>query len=245
MKKTLIFGFSLLFIMIASFVSMATLGLDVKEAVGLSVGVEAVMLFASYKMNRNLSFIACGGIIADLIADCDTPVQSGTQDKIWIWNFADVEGLTTEELNLMVVTAITMKATKTGFSLTGFNNSNMPNYAMFPTTFVNKWDHTVPCKVFNIDPATKLNLESMKEGLFMVATENVNKGVDGNSAFELYGADAGLKLTSITRDPNSADTQGAFDLIFSSPKNKQNYMPRTIFDTDYATSLAIIEDTLA
>jgi hypothetical protein len=246
MKSLLNFLSILLLMFISTAIFSVSFGLEVKEALGLTVISEAVMFIVSSKFGGNLSFtLVCGAISSSLTADCDTPVQSGTQDRIWIWNFNDIAGYTTNATNKMIVEAITMVATKTGFTLDGYNNSNMPNYTLVQGTFVNNWDHTVNAKIFNISAETKENLEGMKDGLFVVAYENVNKGEDGELAFEICGLDAGLKMTALTRDPNNADTQGAFDITFSTPKNKEKYMPRTIFDTDYATSLAIITDTLA
>lgn len=233
--------FALLFGSIGTFIIGTSLGVSVFEAIGIVVTLEFLMYFVSLNLGRNLSFaLVCGEISASLTADCSTPVQQGTQDTIWLINWGDVASWSDNLTNVMITENITLALGKTAYTLTGYNNSNMPTYTMIDGAFVKKWDHNLNCKVFDVSPTAKQNLEGMKDGLFVVVVENLNKGANGENAFEIYGRDAGLKITGITRDPNSADTQGAFDITFGTPKNKENYMPRTLFDTDYATTLAIL-----
>jgi hypothetical protein len=106
------------------------------------------------------------------------------------------------------------------------------------------FDHQVRAKGFDLSPATKVNINSMKDGRYTIITQNYYKGTNGNAAYEIYGLTAGLEMTEIARDPNSADTQGAFDFLFFTDINKEPKSPNTFFDTDYATTKALVEALL-
>jgi hypothetical protein len=84
----------------------------------------------------------------------------------------------------------------------------------------------------------------MKDGRFVVITENYFKGVAGNASFEIYGLTTGLEMSVLERDPNTADTQGAFDFTFTTINNKEPRLPNSLFNTDYATSKAVVDSIL-
>lgn len=74
---------------------------------------------------------------------------------------------------------------------------------------------------------------------------NKYKGTSGNSAYEVYGADAGLIVSQNIRDIINQENQGAFDVILKSDENSlEPHMPKTFFITDLATTKAAVEGLL-
>lgn len=236
---------SILLIMSILTTVFVSIGLPLLEAFALVVFLEITMLFVQRYLPNNISLSSiCGAISGNILYNCDFPMQGGTRDRAWIFNYADIEGYVIDINNPMLYKDIELLATKKGFYIDGRNNSIMPSFTMIKGNFIEQYDHIIAMKGFDISPETKQNLESMKSGRFVVVTENVFKGENGDSAFEVYGATTGLELSVLTRDPNNADTQGAFDFTFGTVKNKEPKMPATLFDTSYNNTLELLNDKL-
>jgi hypothetical protein len=142
----------------------------------------------------------------------------------------------------MILEEITLATGKQAYYVEGRNNSNAPSFALVKQTYANVFDHIFLFKIFDLSPETKADLQAGKDGKYVVIYENNFKGTGGNSAFEVLGAGLGLELTALTRDPNNADTQGAYDITFgSNANNKEGALPLTFFKTSYAVSKAAIE----
>lgn len=186
----------------------------------------------------------CGEINNNIGFDCNNPLQNGTRDRAWVINWDDIDAVAFDATNKNIVEGITLKATKLAYYIDGKNNSIAPTTAMVRLAYSTAFDHTVNMKGFDISPETKDMLDKAKDGRFVVITENNFKGAAGNAAFEIYGLTTGLEMTVLDRDPLNADTQGAFNFTFGTDKNKEPNLPKTFFDTDYATTKTAIENLL-
>lgn len=185
--------------------------------------------------------INCGKIFKSIGFNCENQVQSGTV-VVYIANYNEVSNVVKDAERL--ATGLTFASCL--YKIEGRQNSVAPMYNLIKGNFVEQYDHIVKCLGFDISPETKLNLEGAKSGKFVCIVENVYKGDAGKTAFEIYGLDAGLDMTILTRDPNNADTQGAFDLTFATNKNKEPFMP-LYFQTggSYGATKQFLEDAVA
>jgi len=167
-------------------------------------------------------------------------------------NFASTSGVSLNTLMstnqaITVALLITNGGTAyypTAYQIDGKNNSIAPKAMMVKVGFNNMFDHSVQMKGFDLSPEIKEQLNSMKDGRFVIITENYFKGVSGNSAFEIYGLTTGLEMSVLERDPNNADTQGAFDFTFFTDVNKEPRLPNSLFVTSYALSKAVVDGLL-
>lgn len=191
-----------------------------------------------------LGVSVCGNISQNIAFNCDDPLQSGTRDRAWIINFEDIDTITYNATNKNIIEDITLKVGKIAYYIDGKNNSIMPSTAMVQQRYANMFDHIVNMKGFDISPAVKDDLNKAKDGRFVVITENTYRGASGNAAFEVYGAKTGLEMTVLTRDPNNADTQGAFDFTFATNLNKEPELPNTFYVTSYSATKTLIEGLL-
>lgn len=181
----------------------------------------------------------CNLISNSIAFDCENPNISGTR-RAWILNFNDIDSVSLAS-NKMIIENIILKAGKISYKIDGRQNSIAPKSTLINGTFTKNYDHSVGILSFDISPELKENLEGARRGLFVVIVENVFKGTSGNSAFEVYGIDAGLRFTILEKDPNSQDTQGGISFTLATDKNKEPFGARTFFDSDYQTTLALIE----
>lgn len=189
----------------------------------------------------------CGKISSAFTINCDSPLQAGTEDTLVLINWEDWldAALTVNVSNTQIIENIVLASGVTGYEVQGKNNSIAPKYEMVKQAYAEVYNHEINYKVFGVSAALKAQLEKKAKGRFVAIVYNKYKGEDGGSAFEVYGADAGLVVTQLVRDVNSQDTQGAFDLILkTSELSPEPHMPKTLFITDYATSKAVVEGLL-
>lgn len=182
----------------------------------------------------------CGKLTEDILKNCDDPLQAGTRDECKIINFDELTTFTRNAAS-GAIEAVTQTTPGSAVVMDGQKNSIIPRTEMVPVGVYEKFDHEVSIMGMDISPEIKKDLESGKEGRYIIFVENFHKGTDGNAAFEIYGLESGLELKGLTREPNNADTQGGFQLRFYTDLNKEPRLPASLFLTDYATSKSIYD----
>lgn len=189
----------------------------------------------------------CAKIDADITIDCDNPLQAGTKDRLILINFDDWQDatVTRNNSNNQIYQAIDLPSGTRAYLVEGINDSTLPKHSYVQGAFLGSFMHEVNYKVFSLGADIKELLEKKTKGRFVAIVENKFKGNNGECAFEVYGADSGLIVTLLERDPGNADTQGAYDLtLASSEKSREAHLPATIFSTNYATTKAIVDALL-
>lgn len=186
----------------------------------------------------------CGKITSSITFDCDNPLQAGAEDELVLINKDDYDDavVTVDVGNPQLITNIVLPSGVLAFTYAGKNNSVGPKYELIKQTFAEVYNHEINFKVFKVDAATKKELEALAKGTVVAIVRNKHKGADGNSAYEVYGADAGLVLTQNLRDIINQENQGAFDAILKSDENSlEPHMPKTFFDTSFAITKAKVD----
>ena len=188
----------------------------------------------------------CAKLNANITVDCDKPLQAGTRDNMVLINYDDWLDavLTLNVTNEQIIEGIALASGITGYKVEGQNNSNIPKPAFVRGRYSGAFDHEVKFVAFDISPTAKAQLEKLCKGRVVAIVENAFKGTGGETSFEVYGADAGLIVPDggLTRDPSSADTQGAYEMTLkSSELSREAHLPATIYKTDYTTRKAIFD----
>lgn len=207
---------------------------------------------------------ACGEISAGIALDCKARLVAGTMENIILMNYDKFKALNDTQLvfdalNNLVVSDINFTGSDPGtyaWQFTGKKNSNAPLVEAQRGTYDLYYKHTLGFKVFANDPNAKAIIDSMSDSLVVAIVQNKNTTsdstdgtvtpTDGNSAYEIYGADSGLQLATSTRNPNDAETKGAWDLVLSNDDNElEGHVPLTIWDgTSYATTKTMVDALL-
>lgn len=185
----------------------------------------------------------CGQISANIAANCNTPLQPGTEVVMTLINREDwlTAAITYNGSNTEIIENVVLASGVTGYSYTGIGKSLVPKYELVKGAYSELYNHEVNLKVFDVSPTAKAQLELLAKGQVVAIIENKYKGTSGDSAFEVYGADSGLVCTQLLREVTSTDTSGAFDIILKSDEGSlEPHMPNTFFKTDYATTKAIV-----
>lgn len=201
------------------------------------------IILSMFFLQRQLSPI-CDNITAGVAYDCDNPPAGGANDRLILINFEDWQNaaITLDPANKIVITGITLPSGKVGYVYEGKNNSVEPSANFVKGTYVNSYDHTVLFKIFQNSPDIKKQLLKLDGGKVVAITQNNHKGLDGNSAFEVFGSETGLELAELARVIADAELQGAYNLtIKNNEKSRPSTLPHTIWDTDFATTKAIVD----
>lgn len=194
-----------------------------------------------------LMLTLCGKISASQAINCDAPLQGGTEDTLVLINWEDwlAAAVSVNVTDPQIIENIVLASGITAYEMQGKNNSIAPKFELVKQEYAEMFNHEINYKVFNVSAAAKKQMEKKTKGRFVAIVYNKYKGTTGDSAFEVYGADAGLIVTQMVRDVNNQDNQGAFDIILkTSEKSLEPHMPKTLFITSYAASKAVVDSLL-
>jgi len=189
----------------------------------------------------------CGKISKNIEISCLNPLQAGAEDQLILINRDDWLGalITVNVINPQIIEDVILPSGTIAYSYAGKNNSIAPKYEFIKQTFAEVYDHSVNFKVFAVDASAKEQLEAMAKGSMVAIINNKFKGTNGDAAYEVYGADAGLIVSQNIRDVINQENQGAFDVILKSDEaSLEPHMPKTFFNTNLATTKAIVDGLL-
>ena len=241
MKKFISFIFALLSVFLFAVAIGMSLQIDPVTSLSVAVLVSAVFAF-TVQNTHDLSFVTvCGAFNGNIEYDCEKPIQAGLQARIVIINKQDIVGVTSGTGN--VISDITLATGKVAHVISGRRNTIVATSSLIPAQEL--YDHAITAMGFDISALTKEILEGAKSGRFVIIAENIHKGTGDKDAFEVYGLNAGLVLMENNRDTSSVETQGAFALRFANDEvSKETQLPKTLFDTDYTTTKALVDALL-
>jgi len=188
----------------------------------------------------------CNGNISDgILNDCDNQPIAGVKTKAWMMNINDVDkaGLVFDATNSLIIKTFLMKMGNHAFNLEVLKNSLGGDYKNVSKEFGSDyWAHTIDIKVTDYNNAVKARLKELTNAEVCVILEN--KGADNETKFEIYGLDSGLVLGDSGRNTN--ENSGVLSIMLKSDDGAEEpNVPYTIFDTDYETTLTMIEGLVA
>ncbi|RKR84908.1 hypothetical protein BDD43_5161 [Mucilaginibacter gracilis] len=177
----------------------------------------------------------CGQLIQNMLYDCNNPVVGGTEAVVYLFNRSDIAAYVRDTNNPQIITDITLTQGATGYRYEGYNTSVKPKTTFIKKDYSARFDHMVDFVVFAKGSAVKTEIEKLGTNRVVAIIENIHKS--GDSAFEIFGTDLGLELTTLKSDPNDANSEGAYEVNLTSPANfKEPHMPATLYKTSYATT---------
>lgn len=189
----------------------------------------------------------CGKINANLMPDCTTPLHGGVDDLLYLINWADISDqnaiILRNGVNPQIIENIILSSGALAYYYQGKNGSVHPSYKMVVQKYARVYEHNISAIVFDITPTGKAQLETLAQGRVVAIAQNRYKGTGQNCAFEVYGLDAGLLLSALSRDPMNADSAGAFEITLTTDTKAEAYeghLPATFFKTDYPTTQALV-----
>lgn len=184
---------------------------------------------------------ACGLISAGVSLSCANKLVGGVSPSVWLANKDDIASWTFDGTNAMIVDSITMVATKKFYLFEGKLKSAEPAARAVKGTYDNTWEHELKIRIFDITPATLLQIQAMKDSQLVAIVKNNSKGTAGNTKYDIYGLDAGMFIEALERIPQNVEDAGAWNLTIKTQEYaRESNAPYRLFDTDEATTDAIV-----
>lgn len=186
--------------------------------------------------------MSCGTITTGSSPNCLTPLKSGTEPRLYLFNYDDVlDGTVGSTPNLF--TALVLSSNTVGFVFEGFKQDVKPTQEVIaPGNGANQLKHNLGFVVYDITQLQKNNLQKVVKGRFVAVVENKGKN---SESFEVYGFAAGMEIVpGVAKD--SYANGGGYIIQLATPENEfEPKLPQTIYDTDYATTKALLDDYAA
>jgi len=183
--------------------------------------------------------MSCGTLTLGSQPDCDNPLKAGTKPRLFLANYDDVLSAT-EGATPNLLTALVMASNSVFYLFEGYKQDVKPTQEIINLgSGLNQFKHSLNFLVYEISQTQKNNLQRLARGRFVAIVEN--KGKDENS-FEVYGLGAGLEaVAGVARDA-FANGGGYLISLATGDGEFEPLLPQTLFDTDYATSLALVNE---
>lgn len=162
------------------------------------------------------------GLNDDIGFDCTKSI-AGLENDVLLLNWLDVDRNQTQwNESKTRITNLVLKAGKRGYLAKGrkkFING-------FSRIKKNGFEHGVSIRIAEIsDNSLEQINRAVKSGLYIAIVEVLDKGKNGNNAFEILGYDYGLRAVEGQRVYNEADA--TYSLQFSTPQ--QHTEPRALY----------------
>lgn len=183
--------------------------------------------------------MGCGDLRRGSAYDCNTPLVGGTRPRLFVINKDDISGYTESTSTPNLVTALTFKTGKVANAFEGFRNSVLPSLeAVESPSGQTVWKHICNFFVYENTQLWKNELAKLGNGNYITVYQNSK--TDEN-AFEIQGLDVGLTLPPGVVN-NKNENGAAYNIILNNRAGQEEPKPpRTLFITDFATTLALIE----
>lgn len=183
--------------------------------------------------------MGCGDLRRGSAYDCNTPLVGGTRPILYVINKDDITGYTESTTTPNLVTAFTFKTGKVANAFEGFRNSVIPSLeAVEAPSGQTVWKHIVNFFVYENTQLWKNELAKLGNGSYITVFQN---SAMNSESFEIQGIDVGLTLPPGVVN-SKAENGSAYNLILNSRATQEEPKPpRTLFVTDFATTLALIQ----
>lgn len=195
----------------------------------------------------------CDVLIARGIgADCTDPLVRGVEQRGVIMNYADVDFSAVEydTANKHIVKTLALKAGKKGYEIlqlgaTPFNGTQSEGVV---GDYGNSFTHTVQFVVLETGPDVAEMVDALVNGKFVVVLENNAKNLKkasspGDSAYQIYGLEGGLRFSSGTAEKWNDSTKSGWLITLQETEAPSSAL--YLFNTDYATTQTEFESLMS
>lgn len=187
----------------------------------------------------------CNSITKGLVgAICGAPATPGTGKKVYLATYTDVDKSLSVVTN-NVISDLVLKATKKAYVFESLADSAMGEATLAKETYFNVYTHALSLKVFTKSEDAKAFVNTLTGARVIAIVENREKGTDGEVKYEVYGWGSGLELAEAVGTTDMADRVVYSLKLQSNDKSKEGTLPLSLFDTDEATTDAIIASLIA
>lgn len=183
----------------------------------------------------------CDNIKEDITSNCSTQRVAGLEKKSWIF-IRKNHTITYDNTDPNKVTSITNALGKKAYSLTSVKNgANAGSDRVVKDNRADMFKHYFGFDIFEITADASLNVDAIED--IFVVVEQKTASATGEGKFIGFGLKQGMWPTSDTERTNENDGVRRLELT-STDTAPEPFSKYIIFDTDYATTLALLDGCL-
>lgn len=183
----------------------------------------------------------CDLITAGFTPDCTNELTAGVNDRVWLGNKSEISSLSRNVSENNIIEAITLNSGANLYEYVGKKFSNKPSARLVEAEFSSAFEHQLDFYIFGDGNAVKKQIEEMKHGNLVAIVQNNFEGASGAAAFSMYGTKNGLVLREMEQNKGDNASLGGYRLsLRSHPEALEPYLPNDVYDTDLATTLAML-----
>lgn len=176
----------------------------------------------------------CAKIAAGLTAaECGKMATSGTGTKVVLMNYDDIDKASST-VSSGVCTSLVLAADKLAYLFESIDKATTGEATFAKGTYIDSYDHAVTLRIFIKDQTSKDFINSLTNARVVAIVENRATGVSGNTKYEVYGWDSGLKLSENAFTTDFADNVVFTAKLASDDNSKEGQLPLSYFITDLA-----------
>ncbi len=135
--------------------------------------------------------LICGQISASLERDCENKPIGGVKSLLHIINQEDIESVTYDADNPLIVTAMTLKDGKRAWNWEVFKRNHKPKATQKDSDYATMYQHELVTYIPEWNNDVKYQAEQLANGYYVVIVENLANTTD--AAFEIYGLKSGIR----------------------------------------------------
>lgn len=176
----------------------------------------------------------CAKIAAGLAAaECGKMATSGTGTKVVLMNYDDIDKASST-VSSGVCTSLVLAANKLAYLFESIDKATTGEATFAKGTYIDSYDHAVTLRIFIKDQTSKNFINSLTNARVVAIVENRATGASGNTKYEVYGWDSGLKLSENAFTTDFADNVVFTAKLASDDNSKEGQLPLSYFITNLA-----------
>lgn len=171
-------------------------------------------------------------VTTDITLSCEDKRRVGGVNER-AWRFSSKNGFTVTRDGEGYITAISFAAYEGLVKVEGPDNSHSGGYTVVVQNGVKFYQHDVTFRTLATNPADLATLEDHLVGDGPIILQ------DNNNQFRVYGLDTGMKQTEGSQNSGNEFASDTADTLTFQGASRE--LPSFILDTDFDTTLALLE----
>lgn len=178
--------------------------------------------------------------------DCSIPEAAGTGARILIASFTDIDKAlsTYDTTDPSIITSIVMKEGAQFFEVDSLPNATVGDDSLNVGTYITTHVHSTTVRIFKKSQAAKVFINDATNARVVEIVQNNATGDDGDTKYEVYGWDSGLKMSDLVASTEMADNVPYVVTFSSDDVAQERTLPKSFFVTDEATTDEAVEALL-
>lgn len=177
------------------------------------------------------------------LRNCERPISKAGIKRKWYGNFEDIDRAATQlATDGMVISKLVLKPEKKLYPVEGGKKLSSASYALSITDYGNGYIHTDKYTLTQQNATHLSGIRQLISGARVFSIiEKLDRGVNAETAFWVYGFESGMQLTEHT---GSTVENGGSDLLtVATQEGEEEFTPPKIFlDKSFDDTLKWITD---